>query len=390
MEKQIEKKDSYGIYLHIPFCKQACHYCNYHFSTTLKKKGDLVEALIGELALRKDELNGVVRTVYFGGGTPSLLSEDELGRIFEALHRLYPISSDAEITLEANPDDLVDEGDTTAQDQKLKFFKSIGINRLSIGIQSFFESDLRWMNRAHNASEGIRSVEAAKKYFDNLSIDLIYGIPGMTDARWQENLNQAFSFDIPHLSCYALTVEPRTALEKFIETGKSAPVDDDLAQIHHASLIRLTEAAGYDNYEFSNFGKPGYYSQNNTAYWEGKSYLGIGPSAHSYDGKSRSWNVENNSIYIRNIRDGIRPYEDEVLTQQDQYNEYVMTRLRTSSGIDLEKVVTVFGEKYLEYLLNQAELGQKAGNLIIDDKVVKVSRKGKFLTDGLAADLFWI
>lgn len=378
----------FGIYLHIPFCKQACHYCNYHFSTTLKKKGELVHAICQELVLRKNELSGNVDTIYFGGGTPSLLSEEELKQIFEVLHSNYTISENPEITLEANPDDLFSLDTDSAE--KLKFLKEIGINRLSIGVQSFFEEDLKWMNRAHNSEEALQSILEAKKYFENITIDLIYGIPGMSNERWKENLEKAFSLEIPHLSCYALTVEPKTVLEKFIEVGKSAPVDDDLSQKHHEILIEQSEKHGFDNYEFSNFGKPGFYSRNNLAYWEGKPYLGIGPSAHSYDQETRSWNVSNNTKYIKSLALGILPSEKENLSIADRYNEYVMTRLRTSGGIDLKIVETVFSREYLDYLLKEAKIALKSENLVVENGFLKVTKKGKFLTDGLAGDLFWI
>lgn len=387
LKKHINTHQGFGIYLHIPFCKQACHYCNYHFSTTLKKKGILVDAICKELILRKEELSGTVDTIYFGGGTPSLLSEEELLLIFETLNKNFKISENPEITLEANPDDLVSK---IGEKNKIKFFKEIGINRLSIGVQSFFEEDLKWMNRAHNSHEAMQSILDAKKYFENITIDLIYGIPGMSEKRWKENLETAFSLTIPHLSCYALTVEPKTALKKFIETGKSAPVEDDLSQKHHEILIELTEEKGYDNYEFSNFGKPGFYSRNNSAYWEGKPYLGVGPSAHSFDGKSRSWNISNNTLFIKKIDKGILPSEKEILTDADRYNEYVMTRLRTASGISLEKVVSDFGKEYLDYLLKEAESALENKNLVLENNTLKVSKKGKFLTDGLAGDLFWV
>src|SRR5690554_263240 len=386
--------EPYGIYLHIPFCKQACHYCNYHFSTTLKRKGELVDAICKELVLRKDELEGVVETIYFGGGTPSLLSREELSQILDTIYAHFSVSENPEVTLEANPDDLVSVRDKAEVQTKLKSpfddFKAVGINRLSIGVQSFFESDLKWMNRAHNASEAMACILEAKKYFDNITIDLIYGIPGMSVERWRENIETAFSLDIPHISGYALTVEPKTALEKFIETGKTPPVDDDLSQEHHEVLIEMTEEAGLDNYEFSNFGKPGFYSQNNLAYWEGKPYLGIGPSAHSFDGVSRSWNVSNNIKYIKSIDAGELPSEREVLSKKDRYNEYVMTRLRTQEGISLEKVETDFGAEFLEYLMSQAKLAIESKNLQIEDGYMSVSKKGKFLTDGLAGDLFWV
>ena len=371
-----------GLYIHIPFCKQACHYCDFHFSTSLKKKKELVNALCTELLLRKNELDGIVETIYFGGGTPSLLSSEELQQIFETIYLNFKVSENPEITLEANPDDL--------SKQQIHKFTNLQINRLSIGIQSFFEEDLKLMNRAHNASEALESITEAKQYFENISIDLIYGIPGMNNERWKKNLEIALNLDIPHLSCYALTIEPKTALKKFIEKGIVPPLDEEAAKQHYEILLSETEKAGLENYEFSNFGKPGFHSRNNTAYWEGVPYLGIGPSAHSYDGKRRSWNVANNSKYIKSIEDGILPSEMEILSKEDKYNEYIMTGLRTKKGVSLEKVERDFGKNYLEYLLKQAGSPVENNLLILENGTLKISKKGKFLSDGIAADLFWI
>ncbi len=371
-----------GIYIHIPFCKQACHYCDFHFSTSLKKKEELVNALCTELVLRKNELDGNVETIYLGGGTPSLLSSEELQQIFETIYSNFKVSENPEITLEANPDDL-------SKEQIHKFTNS-QINRLSIGIQSFFEEDLKLMNRAHKASEALESIKEAKQYFENISIDLIYGIPGMSNERWKKNLEIVLSLDVPHLSCYALTVEPKTALKKFIEKGIVPPVDEEAAKQHYEILLSETEKAGLENYEFSNFGKPGFHSRNNTAYWEGKPYLGIGPSAHSYDGKFRSWNIANNTKYIKSIEAGELPSEKELLSKQDKYNEYIMTGLRTKKGVSLGKVESEFGKKYSEYLLKQAENLLKNNLLILENETLKISKKGKFLSDGIAADLFLV
>ncbi len=390
LNQEIIKKNDKGsplggggaLYIHIPFCKQACHYCDFHFSTSLKKKGELVHALCKELVLRKDELKDQIETIYFGGGTPSLLSSEELQQIFETIYSNYKISENPEITLEANPDDL--------SDSQIHRFTNSRINRLSIGIQSFFEEDLKLMNRAHNAAEALECIEEAKKYFENISIDLIYGIPGMTNERWKKNLEIALQLDVPHLSCYALTVEPKTALKKFIEKGIVPPVDEEAAKQHYEILLAETEKAGYDNYEFSNFGKPGFHSRNNTAYWEGKPYLGIGPSAHSYDGKSRSWNVANNTKYIKSIEEEILPSEIEMLSKEDKYNEYIMTGLRTKKGVSLEKVENEFGKKFSEYLLKQAENHLQNELLLLENDTLKISKKGKFLSDGIAADLFLV
>ncbi|MAP55505.1 radical SAM family heme chaperone HemW [Altibacter sp.] len=371
-----------GIYIHIPFCKQACHYCDFHFSTSLKKKDDLLRAIRTELALRKKELPQNIETIYFGGGTPSLLSKTELQSILDTVYENYVVTPNPEITLEANPDDLSEE--------TLQELSETAINRLSIGVQSFFEEDLKLMNRAHNASEALTSIELAKQYFSNVSIDLIYGIPGMSLQRWEENLQTALSLDVPHLSCYALTVEPRTALESFIKKGIVAPVDDAVARTHYDFLVAHTEAAGYENYEFSNFGMPGFHSRNNTAYWHGKMYLGVGPSAHSYDGNTRSWNINNNSKYIQKIGEGILPIEREQLTTRDKYNEYVMTRLRTHTGASLKEIEQRFGSKYREYALQQAEEFIEEDLLTLTHSVLKVTPKGKFLSDGIASGLFLV
>lgn len=369
-----------GLYLHIPFCKQACHYCDFHFSTKLTKKGEMVKALQKELLLRKGEIKEPVETIYLGGGTPSLLTSEELQELFEVIYAHYEIIQDPEITLEANPDDLSKE--------KLIELSKLKINRLSIGVQSFFDQDLKLMNRAHHAQEAIESIRFSQKLFENISIDLIYGIPGMTHERWRANLEQAFALNVPHLSCYALTVEPKTALQAFIQKGIVPPVEDEVAQEHHQILMDATEMQGYINYEFSNFGKEGFQSKNNMAYWSGKSYLGIGPSAHSYDGHIRSWNLSNNLKYLKAIEEGKLLLEREVLSERDKFNEYVMTRLRTQRGIDLVEVEQLFGKKYSEHILQQVPSHLNNELLFFDGEFLKVSKKGKFLSDGIASDLF--
>ncbi|WP_373060239.1 radical SAM family heme chaperone HemW [Zunongwangia sp. H14] len=372
-----------GIYIHIPFCKQACHYCDFHFSTSMKKKNQLVEMLCKELVLRKDELpEEKIQTIYFGGGTPSLLTSAELQQIFETIFSNYHVAENPEITLEANPDDLSEE--------KLKVLAASAINRLSIGVQSFFEEDLKLMNRAHNSEEALKSIQRARHYFDNISIDLIYGIPDMTAERWQENLQISLDLNVPHISSYALTVEPNTALQKFIEKGMVKPVDDALAKEHFEILVNTLQSAGFEHYEFSNFGKPGYFSQNNTAYWLGKSYLGIGPSAHSYNGESRKWNISNNALYIKALEKEELPMQTEKLSVTDKYNEYVMTRLRTKFGVDIEEVAERFGKKYKNYLLEQAAGLLKKNLLEERGEVLHITSKGKFLSDGIAADLFFV
>jgi len=369
-----------GLYIHIPFCKQACHYCDFHFSTSLKKKSALVNALCKEMILRKDEIPGPLQTIYFGGGTPSLLDAEDLQQIFKTIDSHFEVAESPEITLEANPDDLTEA--------KLKMLAESRINRLSIGVQSFFKKYLKLMKRAHNSSEALAGLQLAKQYFDIISIDLIYGMPDMSDARWQENLDQAIALDIPHISSYALTVEPNTALQKFIEKGVVKPMDDAVAQKHFEILLAHMEKAGFENYEFSNFGKPGYFSQNNTAYWTGKPYLGIGPSAHSFDGNTRSWNINNNPKYIKAIETNVLPIERETLSTTDKYNEYVMTGLRTIWGVSLEKIEKDFGLKFRTYVLQQAQKHIEEHLLFLDDDRIVVTKKGKFLSDGLASDLF--
>ena len=372
-----------GIYIHIPFCKQACHYCDFHFSTSLKKKSELVSALQNELVLRKNELpNEPIKTIYFGGGTPSLLNLEELTAIFKTIYTEFTIAENPEITLEANPDDLSEE--------KINELANSKINRLSIGVQSFFEEDLKLMNRAHNAEEALNSIKLARSKFDNISVDLIYGIPGMSNERWQKNIQILLDLDIPHISSYALTVELNTALQKFIEKGKIKPVDDAAAAQHFETLRTVLKNAGFEHYEFSNYGKPGYFSQNNTAYWLGKPYLGIGPSAHSYDGNSRKWNIANNTLYIKAIERSELPLEVEELSITDRYNEYIMTRLRTYFGVDLVEVESKFGKEYLEYLKEQSVVLFEKEFLRIENNVMHITEKGTFLSDGIAADLFYI
>ena len=378
-----------GIYIHIPFCKQACHYCDFHFSTSLKKKEELIQCLANELELRKNELqNQTIETIYFGGGTPSLLTIDELRFLINTVYENFKVVENPEITLEANPDDLLA---VRAQSRTIfENYKDIGINRLSIGIQSFFERDLKLMNRAHNSKEALECLTLATQHFDNISIDLIYGIPGLSNDEWIENIETALSFKVLHISCYALTVEPKTALETFIKKGIIDAVDDDLAQEQFNILVDKLEASGFVNYELSNFGKPNYFSKNNSAYWQGKPYLGIGPSAHSYSGDQRRWNVSNNTKYIKAIQKNELPSESETLSETDKFNEYIMTGLRTIWGISLEKVKDDFGENYKKQLLQQSEIYIKEHLLYIEDDKLLTTKKGKFLSDGIASNLFKI
>ena len=343
----------------------------------------MVLALAKELKMRKNEFeNDTIETIYFGGGTPSRLQISDLRLQIDTIYENYKVAPNPEITLEANPDDL--SGDY------LIYLSKIGINRLSIGIQSFFEDDLTMMNRAHNSAEAKNCLEEAIKYFDNISLDLIYGIPGMSNEKWQQNIDTALSFGIPHISSYALTVEPKTALSKLIQTGKITKPNDDLAQEQFTILVETLENNGFIHYELSNFGKEHYFSKNNSGYWLGKKYIGIGPSAHSYDGISRSWNVSSNAIYLKTLAENKLPNEVEILTQTDRYNEYIMTGLRTIWGVSLDRIEQEFGNEYLNYLDKQSQKFIHDNLLSVENKILKTTQKGKFLTDGIASDLFML
>jgi oxygen-independent coproporphyrinogen-3 oxidase len=388
-----------GIYIHIPYCKQACHYCDFHFSTSLKKKDEMVLALAKEIAMRKSEFQddpefSGVETIYFGGGTPSILQITDIRLLIDEVYRNYKVVDNPEITLEANPDDLIANVLSSRALPKLRErdfyeeYRSIGINRLSIGIQSFFEDDLKLMNRAHNSVEAKSCLEIATQYFDNISIDLIYGMPNMSNEKWLHNIETALSFNIPHISSYALTVEPKTALHTFIQKGIIPQLDDEVAQEHFHLLLDKLEENGFIHYELSNFGKENYFSKNNSSYWLGKKYIGIGPSAHSYDGEKRGWNVSNNTLYLKSIQENKLPLETETLTKTDRYNEYVMTGLRTIWGISLDRIETEFGKTYLDYLNQQAAKYIEDHLLFVDDNVLRTTKSGKFLSDGIASDLF--
>ena len=369
------------LYIHIPFCKQACHYCNFHFSTSLKYRKEMLDAIILEMELRKDYLpEDSLQTIYFGGGTPSLLNLSELELIFEHIQKHFTIAPDAEITLEANPDDL--------HLQKLKELWQSPINRLSIGIQSFIAKDLQFMNRAHSAKESITCLEHAKNVgFDNLSIDLIYGTPTLSDADWQKNITTIFDFQIPHISCYCLTVEPGTALDHFVKKGKAAAVNEEQAARQFEQLISAMKANGYLHYEISNFAKPGHFAQHNSNYWLGTSYLGLGPSAHSFNINSRQWNVANNAKYLKAIAENQVPFEKEILTPAQQYNEYVMTSLRTIWGCDLQKIGS-FGTKVYEHFLKQIQIFVKEKKVVEKEGKYVLSTSGKLLADRIAMELF--
>lgn len=371
-----------GLYYHIPFCKQACHYCDFHFSTQLKSKGKIISAMLEELDLRAHELSVPIRSIYFGGGTPSILSPEEIAGFIERGLALASDPSSLEITLEVNPDDVTPD--------RINSWKKAGINRLSLGVQSFDARDLKFMNRAHNAEQAHQALIWVARQFDNYSVDLIYGIPEQDEDSWRNNLSIVQEITPPHLSCYALTREPGTAMDHFMHKGVMSEIDEDQAQREHQYLTNWAQEQGYVNYEFSNFALPGFKSVNNSAYWQGLPYLGIGPSAHSFDGTTRSWNIANNPLYAKAIEEGRLPITRESLTPIDRYNEYVMTQLRTDSGINLNKVADLFDVKTRENLLKMAARHIDRGLLVFDQEHLRVSAQGKFLTDGIASDLFLV
>lgn len=371
-----------GIYIHIPFCKKACTYCDFHFTTSTVYLEQMVEAICKEIVLKKNRLaNQQIGSVYFGGGTPSVLPTAALQQIFGTLETHFNIASNAEITIETNPDDL------TAK--KIADFRALPINRFSIGTQSFYHEDLLWMNRAHNADEAIASIKRSQDAgFENLTIDLIYGYPLLSDEKWKSNINTAFELQIPHLSAYALTVEPRTALAHAIDKGKQRNVDDEQSAAQFLMLIEEINARGFEHYEISNYSLPGHYAVHNTNYWKGVPYLGIGPSAHGFDGNDRLINLANNAKYIETIFAGKLPETVETLTINDRFNEYVMTSLRTMWGINLKEIEMRFGAVYADQTKKQIKPFVANGQLLMEQDTVKLSNAGKLFADGIAAELF--
>lgn len=379
-----------GLYLHIPFCKQACNYCNFHFSTSLKYKQEMVQAIGQEILLRQDYLaDKTLDSIYFGGGTPSLLDAEELDYLFGCIRSAFTLKEGIEITLEANPDDF--------SEAKLRVWQASPINRLSIGIQSFSDDDLRFMNRAHNASEATQCLTLARAYgFDNLTVDLIYGAPTTSDAVWQTNVQTLLDHQVPHISCYALTVEPRTALDHQIRKGLVPPVVEEQAARQFEQLMGWLTAAGYLHYEISNFARPGHLAQHNSSYWQSRHYLGVGPSAHSFNGHSRQWNVANNAFYLQALRARTAPdhdpaaanqalFEMEILSPADQYNEAVMTGLRTMWGVDPTRFPAPFQQHFLAHIPP-----------LVADGLVELRHEnyvltpaGRLLADGIASDLFY-
>ena len=371
-----------GIYIHIPFCKKACHYCDFHFSTSLTYKNELIQQLLMEIELRKEYLKGdVVDTIYFGGGTPSLLSKGELIAILDKIHNTFRVHDTIECTLEANPDDLSSDA--------LIALNDAGINRLSIGIQSFFDEDLQYMNRSHDAAQAARCIDAARDAgIENVSIDLIFGYPLLSDDKWKQNIDTALTYEVPHLSCYAMTVEPKTALASFIKSKKTLPINHEQSASQFEYLMKALQAKGYEHYEISNYALSGKRAVHNSNYWKGIPYLGIGPSAHSFDGVSRQWNVANNMTYIKSLGEGIVPFEQEVLTETQQLNERIMTSLRTMEGFDMAyhknkcSMEDAFAfDKTVQHFIQE-------GLLVVENDVIKLTQQGKLFADYVAGELF--
>jgi oxygen-independent coproporphyrinogen III oxidase len=370
-----------GIYIHIPFCRQACHYCNFHFATSLLYKADFMSALLQEITLQQSYLQAEpIETIYIGGGTPSLCTNEEIEKIIEQLRKTFSVTTDAEITLEANPDDITEE--------KLSGWKKAGINRLSIGVQSFYEEDLQWMNRAHTMLQAKENLAFAKKHFENITIDLIYGTPQLTNEKWKHNVETAIALNIPHISCYALTVEPKTPLDKMIRLHQSETVNPDKQSEQFILLMGWLAVAGYEHYEISNFAKTGWRSRHNSSYWQGKKYLGLGPSAHSFNGIERQWNVANNNLYIAAIQKNTIPFEKEELTATQQLNEYIMTALRTMEGIQLSVLKSRYNITENEFLAKSAKL-ITTQHIREENHSLILTTEGKLLADGIAAELFY-
>jgi len=371
-----------GIYIHIPFCRKACHYCDFHFSTSLTYKNELILNLLKEIDLRSDYLAGEsVDTIYIGGGTPSLLSETELSSLLERIHQRFTVHPLAECTLEANPDDL--------DKKKISEIKRSGVNRLSIGIQSFFDEDLLYMNRSHNGQEAANCIANIQEGgIDNFSIDLIFGYPLLTNEKWEQNIQKALSFNVPHLSCYAMTVEPKTALASFIANQKALPMNQEQSAFQFEYLMKILEGNGYEHYEISNYAKPGKRAIHNSNYWKGVSYLGLGPSAHSFNGESRQWNVANNAQYIKALSENRIPFEQEILTTNQKLNERILTTLRTSEGLSYTYVVNQLLKDELEEWTRHISNFEHEGMIVkLDDQII-LTKKGKLFADHIAGELF--
>lgn len=371
-----------GIYVHIPFCKQACHYCDFHFSTTTSYQQELVESLTLELQLTKDYLSGeAVSSIYFGGGTPSLVGSKAIESIINKIYNLHAVEPTAEVTLEANPDDLNSE--------MLGLFKSAGINRLSVGIQSFLDEDLKLLNRAHNSAEASQCIGQIREAgFENFTCDLIYGLPNQTLDMWSENIDRLLAFKPNHVSFYCLTIEPKTVFDKWTRDGKIAEADEDLQSDMFLLARDRLKAAGYDHYEVSNYALPGFESRHNSSYWKGANYLGIGPSAHSFNGSSRSWNIANNRQYMTAIQEANLPSTVEEIDTNTAYNEYVLTTFRTKWGADSDTILERFGDELHAYFLAKAIKHLAKGVMVQENGNFKLTSEGLLMADGIASDIF--
>lgn len=369
-----------GIYIHIPYCKKACTYCDFHFSTSLSTKHQLIHSISKEIGQRFNYLkNNTLDSVYFGGGTPSLLSENEFELIFDELKKHFVYDSKTEITIETNPDDISIEN--------LKAWKQLGINRLSIGLQSFIDDELVWMNRAHNAKQSIDSVLLAQEYgFENITIDLIYGSKFQDLKTWEKTLTTAVGLNTQHISSYNLTIENKTALGKNNSIGKEPSINDDLSSKQFLMMSEILTNSDFIHYEISNFGKPGFFAKHNSNYWLQKEYLGVGPSAHSFNGSSRQWNLKNNNLYIKAIDQNLSYFEEEDLSLKDRFNEYVLTRLRTIWGCDVEEIKLFFGEKLLEHFLKMVD--KKKTDFEENNGVYTLKTQARLYADGIASDFF--
>ena len=370
-----------GIYIHIPFCKKACTYCDFHFTTSLKYVDEMTDAICKEIRLKKDRITEQVGSIYFGGGTPSMLPSTSLEKIFNTLTTCFSIAANAEITIETNPDDL--------DAQKIADLRRLPINRFSIGVQSFFDEDLIWMNRAHNVNEAESCIKRSQDAgFENLSIDLIYGYPLLTDEKWLANIQKTIELQTPHVSGYSLTVESKTALANAIQKGKQVPLNEEQSASQFLILTDRLTKAGFEHYEISNYSLPGKYAVHNTNYWKGISYLGIGPSAHGFDGYNRYINIANNAKYLSFLANNKLAETVEELSKVDQFNEYIMTSLRTMWGTDLQKIKSDFGKLFAAETQKQIKPFIANGQLLLDNHIIKLSQEGKLFADGIAAELF--
>lgn len=370
-----------GLYIHIPYCKRKCTYCNFHFSTNLSTKHSLLNALIKEIELRAEEASPfLIQSIYLGGGTPSLLKESELIKLFQTIQSNYKFDTNPEITLEANPDDINDE--------YMNHLNLVGINRLSIGVQSFFDKDLSWMNRAHNAHQSFESIEMViKAGFKNFSIDLMYGLPDINLDTWTSNLNNVLVYDIPHISCYALTIEERTALSEQVKQNKIIVPEDSYTLDQMDVLLDFCEVNNYEPYEISNFAKSGFRSKHNSAYWDGIPYFGFGPAAHSYINDIRRWNVANNSLYIQAIENKLPYFETEILSRKDKCNEYLMLQLRRIEGLSVRYLEKYF-EEFSSTIKLQMDIQMERGNINFYNGKYVLSRKGRYIADEISSSLF--